>query len=488
MPDAPIACGIDFGTSTCLAAAYEFGISHIVTDPDSPPNIYSPWTPSLVSQSSDDPAASELRLLVGWECVNLFEEPQTIRDVKRALGDPTRTFKLCGEQYSVEEIAATLLSHLRHRTERHLGRPVRDVVLSIPANFGGAARQALLAAVKMAGVNPLCLINEPTAAALSYTVENPESTEKLLVFDFGGGTLDVTVLEKSGRQIRVRNSYGDPALGGRDFDLAIAAWIRDRIRELHPGLQERADLAGILRREAEQAKWRLSETAETSLPIGYIGRKQDKDVMLSLRLDRRHFADLVRPLLDRARNCLERALAESRLGVDEIDRVLLVGGTVKIPAVRELLEEVFPGRCLMFDPVTAVAEGAALLAANRLGVIQDRGRLELRDVASHGLGIRVQRHLGAPDEYSCLIAPNQEIPCQQEPKGYALQTPEQTSMEIDLYEGYTIGIRPIDSSYTLLRSESISGIPKSEDGHPRQVEITFCYDENAVLNLEARVA
>ena len=194
MAQQTFAIGIDFGTSTSLVARYQYGMASVLSDPNTRDQYQAPWTPSVVAAWKDDAPGSTPEITIGWRAWDLLESPDTIREVKRSLGDPNKTFLLFGQAYKPEEVAALILKHIVTNAQAKIGEPIKDVVLSIPANFGGAAREALLAAAKIVGLNPLRLVNEPTAAALSYTIERPETEENLLVFDFGGGTLDITIL------------------------------------------------------------------------------------------------------------------------------------------------------------------------------------------------------------------------------------------------------------------------------------------------------
>lgn len=480
------AIGIDFGTSTSLVAVYWHGAAHVPGDPFALNGRENKWTPSLVAQWKGEGS----RLLVGWKAWRAADTLKVVRGVKLALGDPKQKFELCGESYSASEVAAIILLHLRLNAERMLERPVRDVVLSIPANFGGAAREALMAASKIAGLNTLRLINEPTAAALAYTLENPTSRENILVFDFGGGTLDITTLRKEGRSLRVRSTHGDPKLGGAKFDEHLRELIRKRMYALHGKFEERADLNSILLERAEVAKWELSRAASTNIADSYIGHKAGKEVPLYLTLTRSDLNEACRPLLDKARACLLEAVRQSGLRPEELDRVLLVGGTTQIPAVQQLVREVTGDKCLVYDSMMAVAEGAAIMAAHVQGRLDNGRGLELRDVTSHGLGIKCRK--SGPDGkqvwYGCLVAPNSEIPFATRRDDFSLPDPAATALSVPLYEGYAYEDRPLDATFKLIREEQVGDIPPSENGEPRRVSIEFRYNENAIVEVKASVA
>ena len=488
MAQQTFAIGIDFGTSTSLVARYQYGMASVLSDPNTRDQYQAPWTPSVVAAWKDDAPGSTPEITIGWRAWDLLESPDTIREVKRSLGDPNKTFMLFGQAYKPEEIAALILKHVVANAQSKIGEPITDVVLSIPANFGGAAREALLAAAKIVGLNPLRLINEPTAAALSYTVERPETEENLLVFDFGGGTLDITILAKSKTGLRVHSTHGNPKLGGIDFDYGVREWLRQQIE---PGVVPAPDLDGILRNEAEQIKWRLSTDPTTRVFLRNVGKKDGRDYSLRATITREIFEQISKPLLDATRACLTEALAKSNLPPESIGHVLLVGGTCKIPAVRDMMEAGFGARCLSFDPLTAVAEGASILAADQLGLLAvgETGRkLELKDVASHGLGLSYEDPHTHQERYGLLIPPGAELPFRKLRSDLTLKSPTQQTLTITLYEGYaTTDSLMAEARATRLREETIHDIPISTTGARRSLSVTFVYDENAVMALEAKI-
>ena len=488
MSQPTFAIGIDFGTSTSLVARYQYGMASVLSDPNTRDQYQAPWTPSVVASWKDDSPGSTPEIYVGWRAWDLLESPDTIREVKRSLGDPTKTFQIFGETYRPEEVAALILKQIVANAQLKIGEPIRDVVLSIPANFGGAARAALLDAAKIVGLNPLRLINEPTAAALSYTVEHPETDENLLVFDFGGGTLDITIVAKSKTSLRVQSTHGNPKLGGIDFDAKVKEWLRSQI---DPAVVPDPELDGILRNEAEQIKWRLSADQSTKVFLRNVGKKDGRDYSLRTTITREIFEQISKPLLDATRACLTEALSKSSVPPESIGHVLLVGGTCKIPAVREMMEAGFGPRCLSFDPLTAVAEGASILAADQIGLLsgKENGRgLELRDVASHGLGVSYEDPHTRQERYGLLIPPGAEIPFRRLRHDLTLKSPTQQTLTITLYEGYaTTDTLMSEARATRLREETIHDIPISTTGARRSLLVTFVYDENAVMSLEAKI-
>lgn len=487
MPQGRYPIGIDFGTSTSLVGVYELLRPHVQSDPESPDEDIA-WTPSVVGVSTDD-VRREARLAVGWNINSIMDSRNVIRWVKRHLGEAEKRYKLFGTEYRPEEVAAVILHHVRLNAARKLGQPIRDVVLSIPANFGGAAREALLAAARMVELNPLRLVNEPTAAALSYALDRPQTDENLLVFDFGGGTLDITVLRKEGLSLTVQSTHGDSQLGGTDFDKVLQTLLSERVAQAHGEFQPADNFETLILNNAEKVKWLLSQNERANVFIPYVGVKGGRPLALNLIVTREEFIDAARPLLERAHRCLGEAVVQSGLLPEQIDRVLLVGGTVRIPAVAGLVQNLFGERCRIHQPITCVAEGAAVLAAHELGMLKGvDSELKLRDVAGHGLGLRYRCGTDGPFMYGCLINPNQPLPHKVVKDDLVLQTAQQNSALISLYEGRTTVDAPLDDAkFRHLRSVSIENIPSSQTDAPHRVRVEFSYDENAVVELKATV-
>lgn len=496
-----IAVGIDFGTSSSLVAVYEHGRVRHLLDSDPANQERLPWTPSLVSVMPHSVQTGADQLAVGWAATS---QPLTaISVVKRYLGHP-KVIELASvagtSQYRPEEIAALILRRIVLNARRALGTPISDVVLSVPANFGGAARQALLTSAKIAGLNPLRLINEPTAAALSYLIHNPLTETKILVFDFGGGTLDISILHLRDRQVRVLSTFGNPYLGGIEFDREIINLLKASIHTKYPDLVPSPDLATRLPLQAEKIKRQLSKASYGTAYIANIGSTDTSPAqVLNETITREMFETAIAPHLRIAHQCLNEALRRARLQPSDIDRVVMVGGTSLVPAVQALVHSVFdPNICVQHDPIGAVVEGAALRSAQESGMIAPEHHVDLLEVAGKGIGIcaysSIQNKPSTdwPKKYYCLIAPNQRLPFQ---KSHRLTIHKETmELKLSLYEGDVYEDCPWDEQrfvhlttkeYTVLPAP-ISTVASPSTAH-HEIKFDFIYTENAIIDVTATI-
>ena len=445
MPKHPV--GIDFGTSTSEICVFRPGSSFVVPDPASV--SHSPVVPSVVALDDDG------ELVVGEEALLYLESPgRAVREVKRLMGSGAMV-RLGENEYRPEEIAAVILKKLRGQAENLLGEEVRDVVLSVPANFPDAARRATFDAGQLAGLNIVRLINEPTAAALAFGIEHVDADEQVVVFDFGGGTLDITVLEMVFGVLDVKSSFGDPQLGGRDFDEALENLLLDKFREQNPDVELPEDARLRLRNVAQGVKVSLSSSDAHRLVIpGFLRRPSEAtastndnaddvdtvlgDIDLDFTITRDAFEAACQPLLDRARACIEKALAAKQVRPEAIDRVVLVGGTTYIPCVRRLVEELFgqtPGANV--SPDLAVVIGTSIQAALISGQLDPERGLILTDVAPFGMGIQVVSEVGGilTPVYEPLIVPNTTVPFSTR-REYSLLTHEQEAVIVHLFQDH----------------------------------------------------
>lgn len=479
-----LAVGIDFGTSTSLVAVYRDNKPWVIPDP----LTGLPYIPSIVSL--DD----EGKLWVGeparpWVDVKVNGQRYGIREVKRKLGTGESVL-LKGQEYRPEDIAATIIREVVRNAEEALGEEIEEVVLSVPANFPDAARQATLVAGELARIKVLRLINEPTAAALAYGINHIDKEAQIVVFDFGGGTLDVTTLEMFGGIMDVKSSHGDPELGGKNIDEALIGLI---LRKFHEDVGENVVYSerarAQLKAEAERAKIRLSAQRETIVEMPAFGMRGGTPVDLRVLVTREELNRAIAPLLDRARQCVRRALDAKKIRPSAVSNVLLVGGTTHIPAVRELVAEIFAREPeASIDPIQAVALGTAVQAAMHKGLIDTRHGLILTDVAPYGLGLEVLSMVGGQPVlvYDPLMPPNTTIPFSTK-RLYSLVDKEQEEVVIRLYQDHYGTARYLEEAVFTGIEGVITDIPPSETGRPHPIEIEFSYDNNGLAQVRAYI-
>ncbi|MDZ8226576.1 Hsp70 family protein [Nostoc sp. ChiVER01] len=487
------AIGIDLGTSTSEICVFRDGQPYSIPDP----GTKIPIIPSIFAINPKG------QFLVGESARNRvdLEAPKGvkhgIREVKRQMGT-SGMIELLGEKYRPEEISEKILRKLRDNAEEALGETIQEVVLSVPANFDNAARQATLDAAKLAGLKIIRLINEPTAAALAFGFKNIDVEEQLVVFDFGGGTLDITVLEMISGLLDVKCSFGDRYLGGKDFDEKLIELILRKFQEEYPNIQISENSQRALKGEAEKTKIILSAHRSHTAHISNFAVRSGEPIDLDVEVTREEFERAIEPLLQRARECLQQVLNAKQLKPSAIDRVLLVGGTTYIPAVRQLLAEFFgkEPKSDVVNPDLAVSIGASIEAAIRQGLIKEDTGIIMTDVSPFGLGIEVQevdkhgkpifQHGKPVLKYDSLIQPNTTIPYITT-KLYSLLHTEQESVKIHLYQDHLgkaeLSSEAIDTEIVGV----IEDIPKATNGVPYPVEVNFSYDNNGLVKLKATI-
>ncbi len=472
------AIGIDLGTSTSEICIYKNNEPLPIPDPITK----IPIIPSIVAINERG------KLLVGETARGIVDRQGFgVRESKRQMGSEA-VFTLQKQDYRPEEIAALILRKLKENAEEALGHPIQDVVISVPANFPDAARKATFNAGEIAGLNILRLLNEPTAAALAFGINNIASEEQLVVFDFGGGTLDISVLEMFEGVLDVKSSFGDPQLGGKDFDAVMISLLLQKFAAQYPEVaveNRETELKG----QAEQAKKTLSIEQSCDVRIPYFATKDGKGIDLDVEITRTEFEQAIEPLLERARICIREALNTKKIRPSAIDRVLLVGGTTYIPAVRNMVAEMFGKQPkLDVNPDLAVGIGACIQAALAQGLINEENGIILTDVAPFGLGIDVVSMIGGQVmlTYEPLIERNTTIPYSVK-KTYTLLHAEQQQVEVRLYQDHTGKARlPGDAEYTGISGE-ITDIPSAANGNPYPIEIEFSYDINGMAKLKANI-
>lgn len=473
-----IPIGIDLGTATSEIAIWQDGAPLVLPDPDSP--VRSPIVPSILAVDRRG------RLVVG-ETARAY--PDGVKQFKLKMGED-HVFRLGNETYRPHELSAQMLRHLKTNAEIALGIEVRRAVISVPAKFAEAARKATFDATELAGLEVARLINEPTAAALAFGIKKANTEGRVAVFDFGGGTLDVTVLEMMEGILDVRSSDGEKHLGGKNFDDVLMELLRERFRKERPRAAPCPRAEWDLRNVAETAKIALSRNTETLARCANYAVEDGRPVDLEIEITRRDFERAASHLLDEARECLRSTLEKARTQTGDIQHVLLVGGTTYIPAVRTLVAEFF-GREPRHEvnPDLAVAQGAAIEAALISGDIPAEKGIVKTDVSPFGLGVGIAgwvgRHL-LPDVYDSLMEPNTTIPYTVK-RRYSLLHPEQPAVRLTVYQDHEGTARMVaDAVETGLVAE-IPDIPASPTGMPHPVEVEFSYDLNGMIKLRARI-
>ncbi|HEX9943829.1 MAG TPA: molecular chaperone DnaK [Thermoanaerobaculia bacterium] len=377
-------------------------------------------------------------------------------------------------QYSPEEISALILREVRDFVEEHLGEEVREAVITVPAYFNDSQRQATKDAGKIAGLDVVRILNEPTAAALAYGLDHQEGTNTIAVYDLGGGTFDISILQLSQGIFEVRSTAGDTYLGGEDFDQRIMDWLIEDFRA-ETGLDLRDDRMALqrLKEAAERAKCELSTAEETAINLPFISADRTGPRHLARTLSRNHFEELVRDLVERTEDPCRDALKQAGLRADQIDEVLLVGGQTRTPLVARTVERIFgrrPNREINPDEVVAV--GAAIQGGILRGDIKD---LVLLDVTPLSLGVETQGGL-----FTRLIERNSTIPTKNT-QIFTTVVDNQSTVEVHVLQGE----RQIAAENKSLGRFELVGIPSAPRGVP-QIEVTFAIDSNGIVNVSAR--
>ncbi len=469
------AIGIDLGTSNSAAAIMEAGRPTIIPSAEGAGVASGKAFPSVVAFTKDG------QRLVGEPARRqaAVNPEGTITAAKRKMGTEHK-FKVYGKEYTPQEISAFILQKIKQDSEAYLGDEVKEVVITCPAYFDDNQRTATKDAGEIAGLKVLRIINEPTAACLAYGIDKAQKEQKIMVFDFGGGTLDVTIMEmwysesQKTSGFEVKATSGDTQLGGTDMDNVLIEHIAAEFKR-ETGIDLRNDKMAMqrLREAAEKAKVELSSTLTTDINLPFITADATGPKHLTTSITRAKLEELVAPIIERCQHPMEQALSDAKLRPQDIDRIIMVGGPTRMPCVQKFVEE-FVGKKIErgVDPMECVAMGAAIQAASLKGEFKD---IQLLDVTPLSLGIET---LGGVS--TKLIERNTTIPTRKS-QIFSTAADNQTAVTIRVLQGE----RPMANDNTELGRFDLVGIPPAPRGVP-QIEVTFDIDSNGIVHVSAK--
>ena len=456
------AVGIDLGTTNSVVAVLEGSEPAVIANAEG-----NRTTPSIVAFKGEEVLVGELAKRQA-----ITNPDNTIRSIKREIGTSWKK-EFEGSEYTPQEISARILQKLKRDAEAYLGEDVTEAVITVPAYFNDAERQATKEAGKIAGLNVLRIINEPTAASLAYGLENSED-QKILVYDLGGGTFDVSVLEISEGVFEVKSTSGDSKLGGDDWDQKVMDWLVEKFKS-STGIDISTDKMAMqrIKEGAEKAKIELSSTTETEINLPFITANDAGPQHLLEKLSRSEFEKITADLVERTKDPVNKAIKDAALSFSDIDHIILVGGSTRIPSIQALVKSMTgkdPHKGV--NPDEVVASGAAIQAGVLKGDVKD---VLLLDVTPLTLGVETKGGIVAK-----MIERNTTIPTKRS-ETFTTAEDGQTEVEIHVLQGE----REMASGNKSLGKFKLTEIPSSKQGTP-QIEVTFDIDANGIVNVNAK--